>query len=318
MDATGDPDAGTTRDDGPAAVRAALGPTGIWTFQLDLVPAARGQEAAARLEDLGYGAVWIPEAVGREAFTAAGLLLAGTSRITVATGIASIWARDAMATAAAQRTLAEAYPGRFLLGLGVSHRPMVDDIRGHRYDRPRRAMADYLDAMDRSLFMAVEPSVAPRRVLAALRPRMLALAAARADGALTYFVPPEHTVDARADLGPDTVLAVEVAVVLDEDPTSARETARNHTRIYTGLPNYSGNLQRYGLTEEDMADGGSDRLVDAVVAWGSLERIVEVVQAHRDAGADHVCLQVITRDAGELPWPAWEALAEALVPPSGG
>jgi probable F420-dependent oxidoreductase len=300
---------------GPApAPRAAdgIGRIGIWTFQLDLVPAVEGQQAASRLEDLGYGALWIPEAVGREAFTAAGLLLAGTSRITVATGIASIWARDAMAASAAQQTLAEAYPGRFLLGLGVSHQPMVDGIRGHRYDRPFSAMVEYLDAMDRSLFMAVPPTVAPRRVLAALGPRMLELAATRADGAHTYFVPPEHTAVARAAMGPDALLAVEQAVVLDEDPASARETARNHTRIYTGLPNYSRNLERFGLEEADMVDGGSDRLVDTIVAWGSLEQVVARVQAHLDAGADHVCIQVITRDAAELPWASWEALAGAF------
>ena len=289
-----------------------IGRYGIWTFQLDLVPAARAQEVAAEIEGLGFGTLWTPEAVGREAFTSAGLLLAGTSTLTVATGIASIWARDAMAAAAAHRTLSEAYPGRFLLGLGVSHQPMVDHVRGHRYERPYSAMAEYLDRMDGAVFMAAQPTVAPRRVLAALGPRMLRLAAERAAGAHPYFVPPEHTAVAREALGPEPLLCVEQAVVLETDPTVAREIARTHTGIYTGLPNYANNLKRFGLTDEDLAGAGSDRLVDAIVAWGTVEDAVARVRAHLDAGADHVCIQVVTADAGTPALPEWRALADAL------
>lgn len=290
-----------------------IGRFGIWTFQLDLVPAAASQEAAAEIEELGFGAVWIPEAVGREAFTSAGILLAGTSTLTVATGIASIWARDPMAASGAHKTLSEAYPGRFLLGLGVSHQPMVDHVRGHHYDKPLTAMSEYLDAMDAAIFMAAEPTVAPRRVLAALRPKMLRLAAERADGAHPYFVPPEHTALARSELGDGPLLAVEQAVVFETDPVRAREIARTHTAIYTGLPNYANNLRRFGFVEEDFAGAGSDRLVDAIVAWGTIDDIVARINAHLDAGADHVCIQVVPPDGRTVPSAQWRQLAEALL-----
>jgi probable F420-dependent oxidoreductase len=290
-----------------------IGRIGIWTFQLDLVPAAASQEAVCELEDLGFGAVWVPEAVGREAFTNAAVLLAGSQRITVATGIASIWARDPMAAAGAHKTLTEAYPDRFLLGLGVSHQPMVDHVRGHHYDKPYSAMANYLDAMDSAVFMAAAPTTPPRRVLAALRPRMLRLAAERADGAHPYFVPPEHTSVARAELGEGSLLAVEQAVVFETDPGRAREIARTHTSIYTGLPNYTGNLERFGFTAEDFPGGGSDRLVDAIVAWGTIDDIVARVRAHQDAGADHVCIQVVGADGRQLPRNEWRELADALL-----
>lgn len=298
------------RNDASDAVN--VGRHGIWTFNLDLVPATASQEAVAELEELGFGAVWFPEAVGREAFTSAGLLLAGSSKITVATGIASIWARDAMAASAAHKTLTEAYPGRFLLGLGVSHQPMVDHLRGHHYDKPYSAMSAYLDGMDAAVFMAAEPIVPPRRVLAALRPRMLRLAAERADGAHPYFVPPEHTAVARETLGEGPLLAVEQAVVFATDPQRARELARTHTSLYTGLPNYTGNLERFGFTADDFPNAGSDRLVDAIVAWGTIDDIVGRIRAHHDAGADHVCIQVITDNPGELPMAQWRELAAAL------
>jgi probable F420-dependent oxidoreductase len=214
---------------------AELGRVGLWTFQLDLQPAARAQEAARELEGLGYRALWIPEAVGREAFTNAGLLLAGTERLVVATGIANVWARDAMAMAAAQKTLDEAYPGRFLLGIGVSHKPMVDDLRGHRYRKPLTYMRDYLDAMDRAFYVAPAPSVPGTRVIGALHPKMLRLAAERTAGAHPYFVTPEHTARARAILGPGPLLAPEQAVVLDSDPAAARAAARAPLAVYQTL-----------------------------------------------------------------------------------
>src|ERR671919_2585270 len=209
-----------------------LEPIGIWTAQFDFQPAAKAREAAAELEKLGFGAIWFPESVGRESLTHAGLLLGGTKRIVIATGIANIYGRDPVTTAAAQKTLAEAYPGRFLLGLGVSHVPLVEQIRGHTYGKPVAAMRAYLDGMDAAPYRAVPPPVKPARVLAALGPRMLQLAAERADGAHPYFVPPEHTARARQILGNDRFLAVEQAGVVESDRAIAREIARSHMSLY--------------------------------------------------------------------------------------
>jgi probable F420-dependent oxidoreductase len=289
-----------------------IGRVGIWSFQLEQQPAARAQAAAAEIEALGWGALWIPEALGREVLTHAAILLGGTRRLPIATGIANIWARDPMAMAAAQRTLAEAHPDRFLLGLGVSHAPMVDGVRGHHYERPLSAMRAYLDAMDRAPFLAVAPASEPERVIGALAPRMLALAAERTAGAHPYFVPPEHTRRAREILGPGKLLAPEQAVVLETGAARARAIARAHMSIYLGLPNYLNNLRRLGFADADVADGGSDRLVDAIVAWGTVDAILARVREHHDAGADHVCLQVLTADPRALPVAEWRTLAAAL------
>src|SRR5512132_3239711 len=292
-----------------------LKPIGIWTGQLDYQPANQAKEAVAELEELGYRAVWVGEAVGREALSSAGLLLSATRRLVVATGIANIWVRDALAMVAGQYTLAEAYPERFLLGLGVSHAPLIEGMRGHQYQRPLAAMGHYLQAMDEvvTAYRAVPPATPPPRVLAALGPKMLALAAERAQGAHTYFVPPEHTAQARDQLGPDLWLIPEQAVILEHDPEQARELARRHTSRYLRLPNYTNNLRRLGFDDEDLGGSGSDRLVDAVVAWGSEETIVSRVRAHLDAGADHVCVQVLDPDRRGLPAPQWRRLAAALL-----
>lgn len=289
-----------------------IGRVGIWTFALDLQPAQRAQEAAAEIEELGYGAIWIPEALGREAFTNAGMLLAGTRKIPVATGIANIWARDPMAMAAAQKTLTESYPERFLLGIGVSHAPLVG-MRGHDYSKPLSAMRQYLDAMASAPFMAVPPSTETSTVIGALAPKMLALAAERTNGAHPYFVPPEHTAFARQTMGKGPLLAPEQAAVLETDPSKARAIARGHMATYLGLPNYANNLKRLGFTDADIADGGNDRLVDAIVAWGDTAAIAERVRAHHDAGADHVCVQVLDADPRALPLPQWRELAAALL-----
>ena len=289
-----------------------IGRVGVWTFALDLHPAAKAQEAAAEIEALGYGAIWIPEAMGREAFTNSALLLAGTKRIAVATGIANMWARDAMAMAAAQKTLAEAYNDRFLLGIGVSHAPLVG-MRGHDYAKPLSAMRRYLDAMDSAPFMAAGPATPPKRVIAALAPKMLQLAAERAWGSHPYFVPPEHTAYARKILGNGPLLAPEQAAVLETDPAQASEIARTHMSTYLGLPNYVNNLKRLGFTDDDIASGGSDRLVDAIVVWGTIDAVVQRVRAHHDAGADHVCVQVLDPDPRVLPLRQWRELAPALV-----
>jgi probable F420-dependent oxidoreductase len=288
-----------------------IGRVGIWTFQLEQQPWSRAREAAAELEAQGWGAIWIPEALGREAFTHAALLLGATRRIPIATGIANIWVRDPMAAAGAQKTLAEAYPDRFLLGLGVSHQPMVG-MRGHDYAKPLSYMRAYLDAMDRAPFMSPAPAEPPPRVIGALAPGMLRLAAERTRGAHPYLVPPEHTARAREILGRGPLLAPEQGVVLETDPTVARAIARAHLAIYLGLENYRNNFFRLGFTEADVAPPGSDRLVDAIVAWGSVDAIVRRVKAHHDAGADHVCLQVFDPDPTALPLRQWRELAAAL------
>lgn len=290
-----------------------LGPLGIWSFHLDVQPMARAQQTAAELEDLGFGALWVPEAVAREAFSNTALLLAATARMTVATGIAGLHARTAMTMNAGWCTLSEAFPERFLLGIGVSHQSMVDGNHHGRYGtKPYSTMVDYLDRMDDGLFLGAAPAVAPKRVLAALGPRMLRLAAERSAGAHTYFVPVEHTAVAREVLGDDALLAPAQTVVFETDPAAARRTAREFMTRYLGLPNYSNNLRRLGWGDEDLADGGSDRLVDAIVAWGSLDQIAARVQAHLDAGADHVCVQVHTGEARHLPLAEWRDLASII------
>ena len=290
-----------------------LGRVGLWTFQLDLQRSPAARETAAELESLGYRTLWVPDAVGRDPLVNCALLLSATDQMVLATGIASIWARDAMAMRAGQLTVAEAFPDRFLLGLGVSHQPMVDFVRGGKYDKPLSAMREYLDKMDAAVYMAARPTEEPRRVLAALGPKMLQLAADRALGAHPYFVPVEHTAFAREHLGEGPMLCPEQAVVLDTDPDQARAAARLHMATYLGLPNYTNNLRRFGWGDDDLADGGSDALVDAIVAWGDEEAIAERVRAHHDAGADHVCVQVLTNDATSLPLPQWRRLANALL-----
>ena len=289
-----------------------VGPIGIWTAQLDYQPAAKARESAAELEQLGFGAIWFPESTGREALTNASLLLHATNRAIIATGIANIYARDPVTMAAAQNTLAEAFPGRFLLGLGVSHIPLVETLRGHTYGKPVPSMRTYLDGMDRAPYRAVAPPTKPARILAALGPQMLKLAAERADGAHSYFVPPEHTKRAREILGSDKLLAVEQAVVLETDATRARQIARTHTSFYLKLPNYVNNLRRLGFEDEDFVESGSDKLVDAIVAWGEMDAIMDRVRAHKTAGADHVCIQVLTRDPQALPLTEWREIASAL------
>ena len=289
-----------------------LGRVGLWTFQLDLQPMAQAQAAMVELESLGFGTVWVPEAVGREPFANASLLLAGGSTIKVATGIASIHARTAMTMQAGWKTVSEAYPGRFLLGLGVSHQPMVEGVHGHAYDKPYSTMVSYLDAMDRGMYFAAAPTEAPQRVLAALGPKMLRLSAERGVGAHPYFVPVEHTPVAREALGPDALLAPEQAVVLETDPAVARQIARTHMATYLRLPNYTNNLKRLGWTDDDIADGGTDALVDAIVAWGTLEQVVERVRTHLAAGANHVAIQLLPADPRALPMAGWRELATAL------
>jgi probable F420-dependent oxidoreductase len=274
-----------------------IGRIGVWHSLFGRAPVQAVRQAATEIEELGYGALWFGEAPGsREAFSTAGILLAATKTISVGSGIANIWVRDATAMATGAAAYGEAYPGRFVLGIGVSHAPMVTQ-RGHDYARPLAAMSTYLDAMDvaaRDLPFA--PDQPTPRLLAALRPRMLGLARNRTDGAHPYFVPPEHTALAREILGPGRILAPEQAVVLESDPATARKIARAHMAIYLTLGNYVNNLRHLGYADEDFADGGSDRLVDAIVAWGDADTVATRVRAHLDAGADHVALQPLPPD----------------------
>jgi probable F420-dependent oxidoreductase len=283
---------------------------GMWDFHLNYHDVEQVRAWVAELEQLGLGSIWVGEALFREPFTLAGVLLSATSNLTVATGITNIWVRDAFATVAAQLTLAEAYPDRFLLGVGVSHRQLVENERGHRYEKPLSTMNHYLDRMDEAWdkYKASKPDHRPKRVLAALGPRMLELATERADGAHTYFVPPEHTHLARQVLGPSALLVPEQAVVLEEDPNEARRVARTHIRRYLPLPNYTRNLRRLGFDEADFDDDGSDRLVDAIVAHGSVTRIGERIRAHREAGASHVCLHVLSPTYHQFPIEQWRTL----------
>ena len=275
-----------------------VGRLGVWTSLLNQLPGAEEQDFARQVEALDLRALWIPEgAGGKEVFSHAGLLLAGTQHLIVATGIANIWARDAMAMANGGRTLGEAYPGRFLLGLGVSHAPAVASRGGH-YQQPLQRMRSYLDAMEAAPFNGPRASDPAPWLLAALGPKMLRLSAERTVGAHPYFVPVEHTGQARQVLGPEPLLAVEQAAVFETDAGRAREIARGYTRRYLQSVNYANNLRRLGWDEADLAEAGSDRLVDAVVAWGDLDTVAARVREHLAAGADHVCVQVLPGPGG--------------------
>lgn len=265
---------------------------GVWAGT-DVFSAADAAAFARRLEAWGYGALWISEAVGREVFSASAWLLANTSKLIVASGIANIYARDPFSAAAAQKGLNEQSGGRFLLGLGVSHIPLVEGLRKLRYGKPVTTMREYLRAMAEARYQSVPPAAPPKTVLAALGPKMLALAAESADGAHPYNVTPEHTAQARTLLGADKLLCVEQAAVLESNPAEARAMARRFLAIYMGLPNYVDNWRRLGFTDADVAGSGSDRLVDALVAWGDEKAIRARIDAHWQAGADHVCVQAI-------------------------
>lgn len=292
--------------------RARLGRVGIWSFALDELPAGGERQTVAEMDALGYPALWIPEGLSsKEIIAHASLLLVASERLTIATGIANMWARDPVALANAARLLADDHPGRFVLGIGVGH-SYSTEVRGARYERPRSGMRAYLDGMDDAPSSGPEPARPAPRLLAALGPKMLELAAERTAGAHTYFVPVEHTVAARRTLGAEPVLAVEQTVVLQSDPSAARRLARGFAADYLELPNYANNLRRLGFTDEDIAGSGSDRVIDATVVWGGVDRIAGRVRAHLDAGADHVAVQVVA-DAGETGLRELRELAPSLL-----
>jgi probable F420-dependent oxidoreductase len=263
---------------------------GVWAAT-DVFSATEAAAFARRVEAWGYGALWIPEAFGREIYSASAWLLASTSTLTVASGIANIYARDPVSSAAAQNGLNEQSGGRFLLGLGVSHIPLVEGVRRHEYGAPVATMRTYLQAMAQAPYKAALPAQKPKTILAALGPKMLALSAEEADGAHPYNVSPDHTREARAILGPGKLLCVEQAAVLETDPSRARAIARHFLSLYLGLPNYYRNWKRCGFTDADIAGGGSDRLIDSIVVWGDERAIRARIEEHWQAGADHVCVQ---------------------------
>jgi probable F420-dependent oxidoreductase len=264
-------------------------------------------DAAIELESLGYHRLWSSGGFGKDVHPRFRELLDGTTRIGVASGIVSIWHSTPAEVAAFTHDAERDHPGRFLLGLGASHAVIVDGD-GTAYRKPYSKMVEYLDALDAAGLPA------RRRILAALGPRMLELSRDRATGAHPYFTHPEHTAEARAALGPDRLLAPEVAVVLETDPAAARATARQYTAGYLALPNYTNNLRRFGWTDEDLAGGGSDRLVDALIPRGTAEQVAAGVDKHYQAGADEVAIQVLNGgDATSFPAEAFRALAAVLI-----
>jgi probable F420-dependent oxidoreductase len=302
---------GTARYGGRRLARL-LGPVGAWSWALQRMSATGEGEVAREIEAIGYPAVWFPETLAnKEAFSHSAILLAATTRLVVATGIANIHARDPMAMANGAKGLAEAYPERFVLGIGVSHAPSVA-ARGGTYGKPLETMRTYLEAMAATTYGAPEPDPPVPVVLAALGPRMLELAAELADGAHPYFVPVEHTSIARERLGPEPCLVVEQTAVLVTDMAEGRRIARDFARGYLAHRNYAENLRRLGWADEDLAGDGSDRLIDAVVAVGDVDAIAARVRAHLAAGADNVCVQIRAEPTSDPAIAAYRELAAAV------
>jgi probable F420-dependent oxidoreductase len=290
-------------------VMVGLSGTGIWSGGLRYGDASEAAEAGAELESLGYSALWIPD-TGGDLFESLERLLSATTGITVASGILNLWMHTPEETAAAYARLTDVYGDRLLVGIGVSHAPLIDAAEPGRYRTPLASTARFLDGLD----AADRPLPSDRRVLAALGPKMLELARQRTAGTHPYNVTPEHTAAAREAIGTDGLVLPEQAVALERDPSTARALGRAHLSFYFSLPNYVNNLRRLGFGDEDFTDGGSDRLVDALVAWGDEDAIRRRLDLHRAAGADHVCIQVLTDTAATgLPLAQWRALAPALV-----
>lgn len=291
--------------------RPPLGRIGAWSGRLQRRPTGEAIEVVNELEELGYRSVWVPESpFGKDVLTFSGVLLGASTSITVATGIAIVWARDPAAMMNAGRTLGDAHPERFLLGVGISHESTAL-ARGHDYRRPVHAMRDYLQAMHAAEFDGHEPQWTPPVLVAALGPRMLEVAAQFADGAHPFLTTAEHTHAARQALGADKLLAVEQGVILGPN-AEARAAARENLARFLAWPNYRRHFERLGFDETDFADGGSDRVIDAVFAIGDEAAVERRVQEHIDAGADHVCLQVVTNDM-DAELAAYRRVAQASV-----
>jgi probable F420-dependent oxidoreductase len=289
-----------------------LSKLGVWA-SMDAFTAAEAAAFAKRVEAWGYGALWIPESMGRNSLVHAAWLLANTTHLIIATGIANIYARDAIAAANGHKALNEQSGGRFLLGLGVSHMPLVEGFRKHSYAKPIETMRAYLEEMKAARYVSPPPPEPPKTVIAAMGPKMLALSAELADGAHPYNITSEHTAEARKILGPGKLLCPEQMILAETDPVQARMKARKTLSTYVSLPNYFNAWKRLGFTDADFADGGSDRLIDAIVAWGDESAIRARIQAHWDAGADHVCIQALGGEGKPIPKPD-EKLLERLAP----
>ena len=295
----------------PSSLEKLKGTVGVWTVTHESLAPQRSGEIAQELEELGYSAMWIPEAYSREAFTSSHFLLQATSTIVVATGIANIWARDAVTAARAAKSLNAAFSDRFVLGLGVSHQPIVQKLRKHDYVSPLTQMKSFLEGLSEAPMFAIEGNQEFARVIAALGPKMLELGKTLAHGVHPYLVTPEHTAIARAAVG-DQFIGVEQAVVLGQSREVFLQRAHAYLEIYTGLPNYRNNWLRLGFSEEDFVKGGSERLCDAMVVHGDEQKILDNINEHRSAGADHVCIQVLGEDLSTPPLEDWRHLAPAL------
>ena len=279
---------------------------GIWSSQLRYGDPSESAETAAELDALGFPALWIPD-VGGPVFDAVGHLLGATKRTVIATGILNLWMHSAGDVAQSYAELTAEHGDRFLLGIGVSHAPLIDAGQPGRYRRPLAATASFLDELDAT----PQPVPTDRRVLAALGPKMLALSASRAAGAHPYLVTPDHTASARATLGERPLLLPEQTVILTDSADEARQIGTDWLRAYLALPNYANNLLRSGFSEDDLVQV-SDRLFDAIIAWGDEEAIMRRVNEHRSAGADHVCVQVLLADPRAFPREEWRRLAAAV------
>ena len=287
--------------------RVDLSGVGIWSSQLRYGNADESAEAAAELDELGFTALWIPD-VGGPVFDSVAHLLESTKHTVIATGILNLWMHEPSDVAASYASLTTSHGERFLLGIGVSHAPLIDSNEPGRYRKPLAATRSFLDALD----AAEQPVPAENRVLAALGPKMLELAATRARGAHPYLVTPDHTRQAREVLGDGPLLLPEQAVLLTDNRDQARAVGTDWLRAYLALPNYVNNLLRSGFTRDEL-DSVSDRLFDAIIAWGDEDAIVRRVDEHKQAGADHVCVQALPADAREFPRAQWRRLAAALL-----
>jgi probable F420-dependent oxidoreductase len=284
-----------------------LSGVGIWSHQLRYGDTAQSADAAAELEELGYSALWIPDVGQTPVLASVEHLLSATNGIVIATGILNLWMNDPADVAASYASLTAAHGERFLMGIGVSHAPLVDSTEPGRYRKPLAATASFLDALD----SAEQPVPVEARVLAALGPKMLRLSAERARGAHPYLVTPEHTRQAREVLGETPLLLPEQTVILTDDAAEARTIGTGWIKNYLAMPNYRNNLLRLGFSSDDVA-AVSDRLLDAIIAWGDEGAVIDRVNEHMSAGADHVCVQVLTAEPNEYPREQWRRIAAAL------
>jgi probable F420-dependent oxidoreductase len=276
-----------------------IGKLGVWAI-VNFMSAVDSAAFTRRVEKWGYGALWVPEVTARDPLVICSWLLANTTKLNLATGVVSIYSRDPYVAVNSQYALAEQSDGRFLLGLGVSHGPFVEGVLGHKYEKPAAKMRRYLETMPKMKYMGAQPFEKPKTIIGALGPKMLEVAAALADGAHPYNITPDYTAKARSVLGRGKLLCPEQMVLLEKDPSTARAIGRKALALSFTLPNYRNNYLRMGFSERDLDNGGSDRLIDAIVAWGDEKAIRNRIQQHWDASADHVCIQPLRREGVQL------------------